>query len=344
MNENSTYKIIRGVSVDDYSHLIISLYKEYPSIIKIKINEFKKAFSLENPFFKYGTIENFFIFNNDVPVGHISAIIDDRIGDVGLLGFFECKNKEEIAHLLFQKAIEFLKDKNKKKCCGPINISTWQSFRVSFGGEGNPFFLEPFTLPYYRELFMNNIFVVSHKNSTTFESIENTKIKEYEDFYIQSLEQGFSYEVVGDKTTKEDILDFYYLTNEIYKDSYLFRTISKEEFLYFADQYMMIPKPNYIFLLKDKEKKSIGFFFATPDILNPEQKRVVLKTTGVVPSLQGRGLGKAMLYFIYKNAKEDGFKELLFSTMAVENEKIQELTGKESSVYRRYEVYEKEIV
>lgn len=343
MNENNNYKIIKNISVDDYSRLVFSLYKDYPIVAHTKINEFKKAFSLDNPFFKYGKVENYFVIKNNEPIAHVSAIIDSRVKDIGFIGFFECIDTQDCANLLFQNTVKFFKSENKTKCCGPINISTWQSFRVSFGSLNKPFFLEPFTLPYYKDLFISNNFVIAHHNITTSESIENTKIKEYEDFYNQSIQNGFTFELITEKSSREDILDFYYLTNDIFKDSYLFRTISEKEFLYFADQYASIPKPNYIFLLKNKENKSVGFFFAVPDLYNPELKRVVLKTTGVLSSFQGKGLGKAMFYFIYKNAKNDGFKEFIFSTMATGNDRIQELTGKDISIYRKYEVYEKNI-
>ena len=110
------------------------------------------------------------------------------------------------------------------------------------------------------------------------------------------------------------------------------------------DRYTEIPKPHYIFVLKNKKQEPVGFFFAIPDLFNPALKRVVLKTMGLIPEYRGVGLGGAMFYFVYKNAKKDGFKELVYSTMSVDNERMKSLLGHGPVTYRRYEVYEKILI
>ena len=273
----------------------------------------------------------------------MAAVSDKRSGDVGFVGFFECRNDIECANILFKQAIKFLSDSGKKQCRGPINISVWQNFRASYPEENRPFYLEPFTLEYYRDLFLKNKFNISHQNITTTELISTTKIKDYESFYTQSINSGYAYEFLGRENAKECIPDIYSLTNQIFEGGYSFYKISEQEFSYFAEQYIEIPKPHYIFILKNPKKESVGFFFAVPDFFNPELKRIVIKTIGVLPAYRGFGLVKAMFYYAYKNAKKDGFKELIFSTMSLDNERIKSLTGQSLATYRKYEVFEKNI-
>ena len=344
MIKNNTYKINTGVSTEDYRVLIFNLYKDYPNVAKSKVLEFEKAFSTDNPFFKYGRVENHFIFDNDKVVGHIAAIADERYEGIGLVGFFECENNQEYANWLFDKANTFLKKEGKKQCRGPINMSAWQNFRVSYLENNQPFYLEPFTLEYYRDLFLKKGFSVGHQNITTIESIEKTKIKDYDNYYLQSIEAGYSYHLLSEENAKEIISDIYSLTSEIFKDGYSFYKISKEEFMYFAGQYTQIPKPHYIFVLKNPEHESVGFFFAIPDLFNRESGGVVLKTIGLLPEYRGKNLGSAMFYYIYKEAKKDGFKKLIFSTMSIDNGRIKSITDQNTVPYRKYEVYEKDII
>lgn len=344
MMKNKDYIFKKNISIEDYSLLVSKLYVKYPQVIQSKISEYKKTFSLDNPFFKYGKIESFFIINNNDVVGHISAIIDNRFGDIGIFGFFECENNQEYADLLFSEVNSYLKIADKKEFYGPINTSVWQNFRVSYP-EGNlPFCLEPFTLEYYRDLLLGYNFIVNHKNITTIDSIEKTKLKNYEVYYNESLKKGYSYELLNSANFRESIKNIYLLMGDIFEGGYSFYKISEEEFVYFTQQYFELPKPHYIFIIKDMKKEPVGFFFAIPDLFNPKLKRVVLKTMGIRTKSRGLGLAKAMFYFIYKMAKDDGFESLLYSTVEFGNNTVESFIGKTPVLYRKYEVYQKKII
>ena len=338
------YVIKEGIFIDDYRLLLSNLYKNYPKIAVAKITEYEKSFSPENPFFKYGNARNYFVFKDEVVVGHISAIVDGRFGDIGSIGFFECEDNQNYADILFDNAIKYLKVSGKRQCRGPINLTVWQNFRVSYPEEKQPFFLEPFTLEYYKDLFLGSNFIISHQNITTIELMNKSQIEDYKDFYSNSINSGYTFELLNKENFKENISNIYLLTNKIFEGSYSFYTISKEEFEYFTKQYVEMRGTHYIFIVKNPNKESVGFFFAIPDIYNLDLKRVVLKTMGILPEYRGLGLAKSMLYFVYKNATVDGFKEFVFSTMSIDNEQIKLLTGQKNSLFRKYEVYEKNII
>jgi GNAT superfamily N-acetyltransferase len=342
--KNKDYTFKKVISTEDYKALISKLYVKYPQVIKAKISEYEKTFSLNNPFFKYGKIESYFLIDGEEVVGHVAAIIDDRFGSIGVLGFFECNNNQNYANSLFNEVNNYLKDAGKQECRGPINISVWQNFRVSYP-EGNlPFCLEPFTLEYYRDLFLAYNFIVNHQNVTTVDTIEQSKLKSYEVFYNDSIKSGYSYELLNKDNAQKSILNIYLLMNQIFEGGYSFYKISEEEFIYSTQQYTEVPKPHYIFIVKDIKQELVGFFFAIPDLYNPKLKRVVLKTMGIAPKFRGLGLAEAMFYFVYKKAREDGFKDLLYSTRELGNDRIKSLTGESPVLYRKYEVYKKNIV
>ena len=131
--------------------------------------------------------------------------------------------------------------------------------------------------------------------------------------------------------------------NIIFEGAYSFYKISEEEFIYLAESYLDIPEPHYIFIVKDSKQELVGFFFAVPDLYNLDKKMVVLKTMGIAPKFRGLNLAEAMFYFVYKNAKQAGFSNLIYSTVATNNERIKSLTG-EVIPYRKYEVFTKNII
>lgn len=333
--------IKKGLLTQAYQDLVGSLYQAYPAVIKAKQGEFSRAFSASNPFFRYGQAENFFLFNEDKVVGHISAILDERSGEFGYVGFFECENNQEYAVSLFTAAQNFLRAGGKKKCRGPINFSTWQGFRVSYPEEHAPFFLEPFTREYYRDLFKAQGFAISHENITTREHIGQTALANYLEKYTDSLDKGYSYEFLSNETREASLHDIYELSGQIFNNSFSFYNISEEEFLYLASSYG--EQPGQIILVLRQQGKAIGFFLVAVDLFNPAEKRLVLKTMGLLEEYRGKGLGPAMFYAIYLRAKDEGCQELIFSTMDVKNKKIRSITG-EAEIYRHYEVFDKNIL
>jgi len=344
MNKETKYRIHTGVSVGEYQALILRLYEQYPNVARSKVMEFEKAFSPENPFFRFAKVMNFYVYDSNDVVGHIAAIVDSRLGEIGIIGFFECENKQGYADCLFGEANKFLKDAGLKECRGPINMNVWLNSRVSYPEDHQPFFLEPFTLMYYRELFLNGGYVVDHQNITISESIEKTKIRNYEKYYSQSIADGYRYQTLTSENAMECVHDIYALTSTIFEGSYSFCKITEEEFLYFAEQYTKNHGQNYIFILKNADDVSVGFFFAMPDLFNHREKSVVLKTMGLLPPYQGKNLGSAMLYFVYQEAKRGGYERLISSTMSVDNNRILSIADQNTVPYRKYEVFKKELL
>jgi hypothetical protein len=79
--------------------------------------------------------------------------------------------------------IEFLTKNQRKIIRGPVNLTTWQGFRVSYPEIDPPFLLEPFTRSYYRDLFENYGFKTAQKNVSTIQKIDQTNFDKYEPEY-----------------------------------------------------------------------------------------------------------------------------------------------------------------
>jgi GNAT superfamily N-acetyltransferase len=335
-----------GVSIEDFTVLVKDLYKDFPNVINSKISEYTRSLSKENPFFLHGKAQAFFLFDNDVIVGHIVATYDNRQNGIGVIGFFECKDNIIYAKELFKNAEAFLKDCGVRECHGPINMTVWQNFRVSYPEDKDPFLFEPFTRQYFRDLFLSNGFIIDHENITTTDTLDNTVIKDYEVLYKGFLEQGYVYESINEKNLKKSISDIYNLTCDIFSDAYSFYKISLQEFIFNTEKYMDTKNNPYTFILKNPEGDPIGFFFADVDRYSKDRNRVVLKTMGVLSKYRGMGLGSTMLYFVYDQARKAGANELIFSTMAIDNKRVLSITDTDGGlpIYRKYEVYKKNII
>jgi GNAT superfamily N-acetyltransferase len=109
-------------------------------------------------FFQYGRAALFLAYRDGLPVGRISAHVNDRHDEVyndgkGFFGFFECENRSETAHALFAAAEAYLRAQGKTRVEGPISFSIYDEIAVLIDGfEDDPYVLTMYNPPYYGRL------------------------------------------------------------------------------------------------------------------------------------------------------------------------------------------------
>ena len=325
--------------IAEYASLIKNVYEMHPLLAELKVNEAKRMLNKNNPFLRFGVWRNFLIKDKGSLVAHISAIIDRRLSsDIGLMGYFDAINETIYAGKAFDAAIEFLTKNQKKIIRGPINLTTWQSFRVSYPEKDPPFLLEPFTRSYYRNLFEDYGFKPVQNNVSTIQSIDQTNFDKYEPVYKNLKEQGFVFDAIDSKSFSSSLPEIYSLAIETFGNSWSFVKISFEEFVY--NVLDSKTTASLLYIARDKKKKAVAFFLGALDACSGDHKRIILKTMGVLPECQRLGIARAIFYLVYLKGKQENVTELIFSTMRTDNETIRDITGRMYNIYREYNVYE----
>jgi len=106
------------------------IYKNDPNWVPPLIDEdIKRLSPKDNPVFKHQEAKYYMAFKNGKPVGRIDAHFDAKYNEIhdenaGFFGFFESINDKEVAHALFDHAIEWLKAKGVETIYGPMNFNT----------------------------------------------------------------------------------------------------------------------------------------------------------------------------------------------------------------------------
>jgi hypothetical protein len=113
-----------------------------------------------NPYYKHGTAERWVLKDVDNRlIGRIAAFIDFNMANsyeqpTAGIGFFECIDDNLAASLLFNTAIEWLKDKGMEAMDGPINFGETDKFwGLLTSGFTHASFDVPYNHPYYQGLF-----------------------------------------------------------------------------------------------------------------------------------------------------------------------------------------------
>lgn len=326
--------------LETFGELVQTLYAQYPFLAESKIREAQKNFDRCNPFLKHGSYTNFLVVHGGKPVAHISAIIDSRLpAHVGLFGHFECMDDIKIAKIVFREAQKLLRSHGKTVIRGPVNFSTWRTFRVSYPEDEPPFFVEPFTRSYYRDLWKGFSFVATQHNVSTIEEVEKTSYKAFEEDYRRLMQAGMTFESMKKTSARNIAKTIFELTHKIFSDTWSFVPIGLDEFSYTFGGILEVIDGDFIFLVKDCGNSPIGFCFAIPDYYSGRSKRLILKTIGVLPGYQGRGVGKALFYLLYNASCQRNIVQLIVSTMRSDNRAMRTLT-RSAHIYRHYETYE----
>lgn len=215
------------------------IYKNDPHYIRPLNKDIEEVFDeKKNKAFRHGEADRWLLLDeNDQCIGRIAAFVNKKYknkGDdqkTGGIGFFECINNPEAAHMLFDQAKEWLQQRGMEAMDGPINFGErdrWWGLVVE--GFKPPIYLMNYNPPYYKFLFENygfriffnqvcwelNVHTTLHEKF----SILNKKYEEDPDYsarYIRKNEAGkFAHDFSkvynkawasheGNKQMKEDV-------------------------------------------------------------------------------------------------------------------------------------------
>ena len=113
-----------------------------------------------NPFLEHGWIKMFLAVDGGETVGRIVASDDPRFNDenksnIGMFGFFEAIDEQNVANALFDKAARVLKEERKRDLLfGPVEFSTNYECALLVDGFDAPAkVMMPYNARYYPRLF-----------------------------------------------------------------------------------------------------------------------------------------------------------------------------------------------
>ncbi|BBM42530.1 hypothetical protein JCM16777_0779 [Leptotrichia wadei] len=252
---------------------------------------------------------------------------------------------------LFNKVFKELKKKGIKTIIGPLNGTTWNTYRyVTDKRNHPPFLMEPFNEEYYVELFKKIGFEpLAYYISTIMENM-NPVQRGHLSKKIEKLKKFDYYKDTTVKSAENNDLitvlnKVYDLTIEAFKNNFLYSELDREIFLkiYMNYEDKIVKKFFKMLYLKDE---LIGYVFGIPDYAELEYKgkieTMILKTIAISPQYNGKGMGYILIDELVKEAEKSGYKNVIYALMYEKNisKNIGLLLGDE---LRRYTLFVKEL-
>ena len=257
------------------------------------------------------------------------------------------KNEEQ----LFDKIFEELKKEGIETIIGPLNGTTWNTYRyVTEKGNGRPFLMEPWNEDYSVSLFEKLGFKpLAGYISTVMEGMDsdgrrnlNKKIEKlkkfdyYKDIKVESAENKDLLTVLN---------KVYDLTVEAFKNNFLYSELEREIFLkmYMSYEDKIIKKFFKMLYLGDE---LIGYVFGIPNYTELGYKgkidTIILKTIAVSPEYNGKGMGYILINSLVEEAEKEGYENVIYALMHESNvsKNIGLLLG---NILRKYTLFIKEL-
>lgn len=260
------------------------------------------------------------------------------------LGHFECVNEPEEANALLLAAENKAKQLGAKWIIGPMNGSTWDSYRFSLSQDSPNFFLEPYHHLYYNELWQQAGFETIATYSSSLDrqmSLFNPeKLISYETTFN---ELGVLIRPIDLENYEMEISKVHSFCEAVFKNNFLYTPISEREFI---QKYIPIKgfiNPEYVLLAEDAEKNLVAIFFAVADIYNGTTHTLIVKTIARNPNPIYAGLIQIMCNRAVAAAKLNGFKQMIHAFMHDDNKSNNVSRNFSGEVFRQYALYGKQI-
>ena len=252
---------------------------------------------------------------------------------------------------LFNKVFEELKKEGIETIIGPLNGTTWNTYRyVTEKGNGKPFLLEPWNEDYSVSLFEKLDFKhLAGYISTVMEGMNSNGRKNLNKKIEKLKKFDYYKDIKVESAENKDLLTVlnkvYDLTVEAFKNNFLYSELEREIFLkmYMSYEDKIIKKFFKMLYLGDE---LIGYVFGIPDYAELGYKgkidTIILKTIAVSPIYNGKGMGYILINSLVEEAEKEGYENVIYALMHESNvsKNIGLLLG---NMLRKYTLFIKEL-
>lgn len=252
------------------------LYKADPFYVpELYLNISEVLSRKKNPFFKHSEAELFLATTvSGEVVGRVAAVLDNNYNkhhnsNVGFFGFFDVIEDYNVAKLLLDTALNWVKDKGVDRILGPTNFTTNDTAGMLIEGyDTPPTVMMTYNKPYYNDFVAQYGFA---KEMDLFAYYIPTKGVNEKSLRLASMLQerlarkGITIRTSTKKSKKDDIIKIKDVYLQAWEKNWGFVPPTDDEYNHLAEGLNLLLDLRYVYLA-EHEGKLIGFGVAIPDI------------------------------------------------------------------------------
>lgn len=311
----------------------------YPAeILKLKAME-----GINQPLLKQAYV----LLQNGSPVARCCLYNNPELLYQGLksfcIGNFESIDSSTCSNELFRLVAEDARAAGAEYLIGPMNGSTWDTYRLGLTDRQPIFFLEPFYPAYYRNLFATSGFSpIAHYVSNVDESrdLHNERIIALENRF---LDKGVRFRNIDLERYEAELEKLHTFCMASFRNNFLFTSISKAAFV---EKYIKVKPyidPQYVIIAEDAQENTVGFIFCLNNRYDTTKKGMIIKTMAKHPSVRYGGMGNILASRLKQKALENGYDYIIHAFMIQSNASRALSEYFSGTVRKEYDLYGKDI-
>jgi hypothetical protein len=259
----------------EFIDFVYDLYEGDPCFVpELYIAQMDLMNPKKNPFFDNAKAQLFLAKKGNQVVGRIAAVKDDNLigftGEaVGVFGFFDVIEDYEVASLLLDTAVHWIKQEGLQILEGPYNFSINHTCGTLIEGfDEPPTVMMTYNKPYYQTFLeryglQKKVDLLSYKLDSNYFP-ERLQLAE-RIIEKRMAEKGITVRPISLKHFERDVLATNEVYNHAWRDNLGYTPMSEKEFLHAAKDMKLIIEPGLVMLAEHKGKV-IGFALSLPDI------------------------------------------------------------------------------
>ncbi len=258
-----------------------------------------------------------------------------------MLGNYCCINDLDAAQLMLNRAEEIAKELNCTHLLGPMNGTTWDSYRFCLGNALPDYFSEQPCMTWFSEQWQANGFQVRENYVTTIDRklvCDASEILERE----QSLAtQGIRMRTIAGENYTTELPRIFQFCTHTFQANVLYSGISEARFVEKHAGLNTYMHNETTLIAENSSGEIVGLIFCFADHFSISEKRLIIKTVARHPAPGYRGLPQVMGNFATRYAKQHQFDAVIHAFMHERNRsvKLSELFSGE--VWKRYALFQK---
>jgi len=353
-----------------------AIYGNDPSWVPPLIMERHEHLSRKNPYFEHAQIRTWIAYRGTMPVGRISAQVDDlhirhHQDATGFFGMLEAENNSETFQALLTVAENWLREKGMRRVFGPFNLSVNQECGLLVEGfDTPPYIMMGHACPYYGSRIEEHGYhkekdLLAYLVQIDFEFplvVKKLLDKNRKDIVVRPLKKS---------NFSEDLETLRTIFNDAWSNNWCFSPYTKAEFDHLGKDMnpildenlvqiaefrgkpaaMIVVLPNINEILKDLNGRLFPFGLLKLlwglKVAHPKSCRVPLM--GVCQRYHGGLLGAALAFMVidavHEPAAKRGYREVEMSWILEDNMGMRNMIESIGGVaYKRYRIYGKNLV
>lgn len=284
------------------------------------------------------------VFSNE-PLARIALYKSDAddAPQTLILGNYESENDEAAAFIL-SEAENFARQHGFKKLIGPMNGSSWATYRFRTDNSSDLFFSEHWHPHSYLCQWQNAGFTTAEKYISTIDRKLTCDSPELLLLESRLLEKGLTIRALtADDFTAEKMDKLYAFSIDAFSENVLYAPITADEFRMRYEKTANYISPGSSVVIESADGMIHALMFAFPDHFCKTEKRFVLKTLARNPKSIYRGLATLLGNNLTRYARQNGYTSVIHAYMHVNNKSVSLSEKFSGEPLREYVLLEKQI-